>query len=351
MVKGSAIRALTIGVDLGDKRSQVCVMDAVGEILEEGSIATSRAGFEHRFRSMPSSLVVIETGTHANWVHDLVKECGHEVVLANARKVRAIYANLRKSDVVDARMLAKIGRTDLSLLEPVTVRPEEVRRDLALLRSREAVVNARTGIVNSVRGLAKALGHRFKTCSAASLHKQPVDAELRPAIEPLMQTLEQLTKTIRSYDREIVRLSKERYPQTKVLRQVKGVGVLTALYFVLVIGDTTRFQDARDVGAYFGLVPRRDQSGSHDPQLRIDKAGDRMGRTLLVQCSHHILGRFGVDSDLRRFGLKLAERGGKNAKKRAVVATARKLSVLLFALLRSGAVYEPLQNSAKKKAS
>jgi transposase len=338
-------------VDLGDKRSQVCVLDSEGKILDEGSVVTSRVGFEHRFKSMPSSRVVLETGTHSNWVHDLVKQCGHEVVVANARKVRAISANERKCDQVDARMLARLGRLDVDLLAPVTVRPEQVRQDLTLLRAREAVVVVRTELVNSMRGLAKSLGYRLKKCSAATLHKHPVDPVLEAAIEPMRQMIEQLTKTIRGYDRAIVGLSKTRYPQTKLLRQVKGVGPISALYFVLTIGDPSRFKDARDVGAYFGLVPRRDQSGGHDPQLHISKTGDRMARTLMVQCSHHILGPFGPDSDLKRFGLKLAERGGKNAKKRAVIATARKLSVLLFALLRNGEVYEPLRRSAKSKAS
>lgn len=351
MVKDSVGKSWTVGVDLGDMRSRVCVIDSEGKILDEGSVVTSKVGFEHRFKTMPASRIVLETGTHANWVHDLVKQFGHEVIVANARKVRAISTNERKCDELDARMLARIGRLDVTLLEPVSVRPEQIRLDLTLIRARAALVTARTEIVNSVRGLCKALGHRLPKCSAASLHKHAVDPSLQAAIGPMLQTLEHLTKTIRGYDREIVVLSKTRYPQTKLLRQVKGVGALTALYFVLVIGDTTRFTDARDTGAYFGLVPRRDQSGGHDPQLRIDKTGDRMGRTLLVQCSHHILGRFGTDSDLRRFGLKLAERGGKSAKKRAVVATARKLCVLLFALLRSGEVYEPLRNSAKSKAS
>lgn len=351
MIKLSVKPAWTIGVDLGDKRSQVCVLDSQGEILEESSIATSREGFEHRFKSMPRSRVVLETGTHANWVHDLVAKLGHDVIVANARKVRAISANERKSDKVDAEMLARLGRTDVKLLKPVAVRPQQARDDLALLRAREALVAARTEIVNSVRGLAKAMGHRLPKCSAASLHKHAVDPELQPAIEPMMRVLEQLTKTIRGYDKQVVQLSRTRYPQTSLLRRVKGVGPLSALYFVLVIGDTKRFEDPRDVGAYFGLVPRRDQSGAQDPQLRITKTGDRMGRTLMVQCSHHILGRFGIDSDLRRFGLKLAARGGKKAKKRAVVATARKLTVLLFALLRNGEVYEPLRNSAKSKAS
>ena len=350
MVKDSVSKSWTVGVDLGDKRSQLCVLDSEGQIVDEGSVVTSKAGFEHRFKSMPASRVVLETGTHANWVHDLVKQFGHEVIVANARKVRAISANERKSDKVDARMLAKLGRADVTLLEAVSVRPEQVRQDLTLLRAREALVTARTEIVNSVRGLSKSLGHKLKKCSAATLHKHSVDPLLQAAIEPMLRMLEQLTKEIRGYDREIVLLSKTRYPQTKLLRKVKGVGPISALYFVLAIGDPSRFKDPRDVGAYFGLVPRRDQSGSHDPQLHINKTGDRMARTLMVQCSHHILGPFGADSDLRRFGLKLAERGGKNAKKRAVVATARKLSVLLYALLRNGEVYEPLRNSAKSKA-
>jgi transposase len=327
------------------------VLDSEGQIFEEDSVVTTKAGFEHRFKSMPPSRVVLETGTHANWVHDLVKQFGHEVIVANARKVRAISTNERKSDKVDARLLAKLGRVDVSLLKAVSVRPEQVRQDLTLIRARAAVVVARTELVNSMRGLAKSLGLRLRKCSAASLHKHPVDPVLEAAIEPMRRMIEQLTQTIRGYDRAVVVLSRTRYPQTKLLRKVKGVGSLSALYFVLAIGDPSRFKDPRDVGAYFGLVPRRDQSGDHDPQLHINKTGDRMARTLMVQCSHYILGPFGPDTDLRRFGLKLAERGGKNAKKRAVVATARKLSVLLFALLRNGQVYEPLRHSAKRNAS
>jgi transposase len=269
------------------------------------------------------------------------------VIVANARKVRAISANERKSDSLDARMLARLGRVDRTLLQPVAVRAEALRLDLTLVRARAALVESRTQLVNSVRGLAKASGHRLPSCSAASLHKQELPEEMRPALAPLMALLGQISKTITEYDKKIVELCDQRYPQTRLLTQVKGVGPLTALHFVLSVGDTKRFPKPRDVGAYFGLVPRRDQSGDRDPELRISKTGDRMMRTLLVQCAHHILGRFGQDSDLRRFGERLADRGGKSAKKRAVVATARKLAVLLLALLRSGEEYEPLRNSAK----
>lgn len=341
----------TIGVDLGDRRSRVCVMDREGEIVEEASIPTTASAFERKFGSVERSRIVVETGTHSNWVHDLAAKLGHEVIVANARKLRAISANERKSDVRDARILAELGRTSTRLLHPVQTRPEQIRFDLTVIRARATLVEARTKIVNSVRGLSKSAGHKLPSCSTESFHKQPLDESLRSALAPMMTLLAELTKTIATYDEQIEALCRTRYPQTALLTPVHGVGSLSALHFVLLIADPARFKDARAVGAYLGLVPRRDQSGGRDPELRISKTGDRLGRTLLVQSAHRILGQFGEDSDLRRFGLKLAARGGKTAKKRAVVATARKLAVLLFALLRSGAVYEPLRNSAKSKAS
>jgi transposase len=351
MAKDSEAVLEVIGVDLGDRHSQVCVLDVDGAVAEESRLTTTVTAFSRYFGGRPRSRVVLETGTHANWVHDLLAEAGHEVLVANARKVRAISANERKSDTVDARMLARLGRADVALLCPVTVRAADLRQDLELVRARAALVGARTLLVNSVRGLAKAAGHRLQPCSTASFHKQELHEALRAALAPMLKILECMSHEIRGYDKAIDCLCEQRYPQTKLLRQVKGVGPVTALCFVLTIGDPARFKNARAVGAYIGLVPRRDQSGAKDPQLRISKAGDPMLRTLLVQCAHYILGPFGVDCDLRRFGLKLAAHGGKSAKKRAVVATARKLAVLLFALWRSAEVYQPLRNSALAKAS
>ena len=135
------------------------------------------------------------------------------------------------------------------------------------------------------------------------------------------------------------------YPETDLLRQVEGVGALTALAFVLTLENPERFAKSRSVGAYLGLEPAQDQSGDRDPQRHISKEGDEMLRKLLVGSAHYILGPFGSDSDLRRHGEKIASRGGKNAKKRAAVAVARKLSVLLQRLWVTGEVYEPLRNA------
>ena len=334
-----------IGVDLGDRRSQVCVLDDQGGVIEEDSIATTCSAFEGRFGGLPRCRVVLETGTHSNWVHDVLVKVGHEVIVANARKVRAISSNDRKSDRMDARMLARLGRLDTQLLAPVPVRREQTRLDRMSLLARAELVELRTALSNSIRGLSKSAGHRLPSCAPEGLHKRPLHPSLEGILRPMMAALEGLSRAIAEYDKQLSCVARQRYPQCDLLQQVAGVGPVSSLYFVLTIDDPRRFARPRDVGAYFGLVPRRDQSGSRDPELAISKAGDRMGRTLLVQCAHHILGPVGKDSDLRRFGKRIASSGGASAKKRAAGATARKLAVLLLALLRSGEVYEPLRNS------
>jgi transposase len=173
-----------------------------------------------------------------------------------------------------------------------------------------------------------------------------LSAELRAALEPLLREVESLNEHIKEYDRRIEKMQ-ETYPQVELLKQVKGVGDLIALGYVLTIEDPQRFKKSRDVGCFVGLQPGRRNSGESEPQMHITKEGDRYLRTLLVQGAHYILGPFGEDCDLRRWGRKLSERGGKKAKRRAVVAVARKLAVLLHRLWVSGEVYEPLRNSQK----
>ena len=147
-------------------------------------------------------------------------------------------------------------------------------------------------------------------------------------------------------EREIHTLARQKYPQSALLEQIPGVGPITALYFVLKIEDPNRFTQVRDVGAYVGLCPRRDQSGQSDPQLRISKRGDAYLRRLLVSAAHYILGPFGPESALRSYGLRLAAGGTARARKRAVVAVASKLAVLLLSLWRSRRPYEPFPQLA-----
>lgn len=348
--RSTRIPALTIGLDVSDRYSRTCGLDAAGEIVEEGRVATSEPALRRHFAGGAPARVVLEVGPHSPWIARLVGELGHEVLVANPRQLRLIYQNDRKSDRVDAEYLARVGRLDPTLLAPIEHRGAAAQADRALLRSRELLVRTRTKLVNHVRGSVKAVGARLPACSTESFATKVADhlpPELAPALEPVLETIGELTRRIRRYEKRIEALAEERYPETTLLRPVGGVGTLTALCYVLTIEDPARFPRSRAVGAYLGLVPKQSDSGDAEPQLRITKAGDEMLRRLLVGSAHHILGPFGPDCDLRRWGLALAERGGKNAKKRAVVAVARKLAVLLHHLWITGEVYEPLHNATE----
>jgi transposase len=343
---------MTAGLDLGDKYSYLCLLDqADGEVIEEGRLRTTPDALRRRFASEQQLRIAIEAGTHSPWVSRVLEECGHEVLVANARKLRFIYANKRKTDEVDAENLARLARVDPKLLHPLRHRGEDSQAHMAIIRSREALVGCRTQLVNHVRGAVKSFGGRLPKCPARSFHKRApehIPEALRPALEPILEQIGSLTERIRQYDRQLETVSEESYPETELLRQVEGIGPLTALTFVLTLEDPYRFESSRSVGAYLGLVPARDQSGDRDPQKHISKEGDEMLRKLLVGSAHYILGPFGSDSDLRRHGEKIASRGGKNAKKRAAVAVARKLSVLLHRLWVSGEVYDPLHNAHRR---
>jgi transposase len=281
-------------------------------------------------------------------VSRLLKALGHEVLVANPRKLRFIYQSRAKTDRVDARAFARVARMDPALLSPIEHRQEAVAQDLALLRARDILVRTRVKLVGHVRGAVKATGNRLKSSSTrgfTAVARLDLPEELRDTMAPVLSAIDAVSAQIRSLNRKVVDLGKTKYKETELLRQVPGVGAVLSLAFVLSLERPDRFVKSRMVGAYLGLVPGRRQSGESDPQLRITKEGDEFLRRLLVQAAQYILGPFGPDTDLRRFGLALHARGGKYAKKRAVVAVARKLAVLLHRLWQSGEVYEPLRHA------
>jgi transposase len=340
---------MTIGVDLGDRRSHLCVVDARGEARAQRTLPTTQRALQRAFAGLAPSRVVMEVGTHSPWVSRLLGSLGHEVIVANARAVRSIAQSRSKNDAADAEQLARLGRADPQLLRPIRHRSAQAQRDRALLGVRDGLVRARTALINQARGSAKALGHRLPRCTSAAFAgriREKGLADLFPGLETLVDTIAQLTAAIRAKDREIARLCEERYPETELLRQVAGVGPITALAYVLTLEDPHRFAKSRSVGAYLGLCPAQRQSGERDPELRITKQGDVFLRRMLIQASHYILGPFGPDTDLRRFGTRLIARGGRLAKKKARVAVARKLAVLLHSLWRTAEVYEPLRQVA-----
>jgi transposase len=275
------------------------------------------------------------------------------VIVANARQVQWITQSSRKNDRMDARQLARLARVDPQLLSPIQHRSEAAHVHLMKIRMRALLVEMRTKCVNAARGFAKAQGERLPACDAETMglrQMAAVPVELQALLRPLLVQVASLTQGIQPLDTEREQIARTEYPETELLRQVKGVGLLIALTFVLTVDDRDRFRKSREVGCYVGLRPRQQDSGASQPQLGISKEGDRYLRTLLVQGAHHILGWRGPDTDLRRWGLKLAARGGKNGKKRAVVAVARKLAVLLHRLWVTGEVYEPLRNASRQHA-
>jgi len=345
---------LTIGLDLGDRSSWYCVLDERGEVVSEQKVSTTPKAMREAFATMPRSRMALETGTHSPWVSRLLEELGHEVIVAHARNVRLIGESRRKDDRLDARTLARLARIDPELLSPVKHRSRQAQADLMVIRARASLVRARTGLVNAARGLTKSYGERIRGCNPRNMDAEKAEAlspELQAALGPLLAALEALSERIAEYNRQIESMAQQRYPQTALLKQVKGVGTLIALTYMLTLEDPHRFRKSRDAGCYAGLQPGRRNSGDSQPQMHISKEGNPYLRTLLVQGAHHILGPFGADSDLRRWGLKLAERGGKNGKKRAVIATARKLAVLLHRLWVSGEVYEPLRGVDRMAAA
>jgi len=350
---------ITAGIDLGDKKHAICVIDSAGEIIDARKITNHRESFRRLSKKFPDARIVMEVGSHSPWISRFFSDLGHEVIVANARKLRAIYTNDRKSDELDALMLAKLGRIDPSLLHPIAHQGEQAQIDLLQIRLRDNLVRQRVHIISSVRFTLKSLGHTLKSpnthCFAKQARANLTDAEaprldLLAMIEPSLLVIDAMTTQIKELDRSIEKLGREHYLTTLLLRQIPGVGPITALAFVLTIGDPDRFASSRDIGAYFGLVPKRDQSGDVDKQLRISKAGNSYLRKLLVGAAQYILGPFGPDSDLRRSGLKLAERGGRAAKKKAVVATARKLGVLMHTMWVRQSDYIPVRSIAKAEA-
>jgi transposase len=337
---------LTVGVDLGDQWSHYCILGLEGETLAEGQLRTTPQDVAEFFEALNAARVVVEVGTHSAWVQEVICGYGHEVLVANPRLMEGSKRRKRKNDRIDANKLARLGRVDPQSLHPIQHRSREVRQDLVVLRARDALVAARTELINATRGLVKSMGTRLPKSSSPSFAQkveEAVPVEIREALLPLVRIAAALTDCIQGYDEKIEKLGREKYGHTALLRQVKGVGPITALAYVLTLENPKRFAKSRDVGPYLGLVPKQEDSGESQPQLGISKTGDTMLRKLLVGSAHYILGPFGPDTDLRRYGLRLCERGGKNAKKRAAVAVARKLAVLLHCLWVSGEVYEPLR--------
>lgn len=333
---------MTVGLDMGDRFSNYCLLNEEGDVVEEGRIQSTEAALRRHFEGEPRMRIALECGTHSPWVSRLLTGLGHQVIVANARKIRAITASESKNDRNDAEKLARFAAHDPRLLSPVEHRSPERQVDLNLIHARSTLVRARTMIVNALRGLVKSAGGRLPACSTESLPARAADAippELATVATPLVEQIALLNAQIGGMDKQIEKLA-AKYPEIGLLRTAPGVGPIVAAAYVLTL-DRPDAASNRSAGAFLGLRPGQSQSGDSDPQRRISKTGNSCLRSLLVQSAQYILGRFGPDSELRRWGLKLGASGGKRGKKRAIVAVARKLAVILHSMWRSGRRFQP----------
>jgi len=339
------ITEMTVGVDVSDKHTYFCCVDQAGEVVRQAKVPTTDAGIRKALSKVKApARVVLEAGTHSPWMSRLIESLGHETIVADPRRLKIISQSATKNDWNDAELLARLGRADLKLLKPIFHRTERAAADLRVLKVRGALVKSRTLLINSVRGLTKSHGARLKACAPERFHviaRESLPKELATGVEPLLKAIEDLTAQIAEQDRSLEAMVAA-FPDAQRLDAVYGVGPVTALTFILTLDDKERFKSSRSVGQFVGLCPRQDQSGDSDKQLHISKAGDTQLRSLLVSSAQTILRKNAPDSDLKRWGTSLASRGGKNAKKRAAVAVARKLAVLLHRLWVTGEAYEPL---------
>jgi transposase len=344
---------ITVGLDLGDRFSHYCMLNSDGDTIETGRIQSTEAALRRHFAGAPTMRIALECGTHSPWISRLLEQLGHQVIVANARKIGAITASESKNDKNDAEKLARFAFCDPRLLSPIRHRSRQRQQDLNLIHARATLVRARTMIVNALRGLVKSAGGRLPACSTQGFQERvaaSIPAHLAQAAGPLLHQIAALNAGIRQMDRGIEQLA-NRYAEIKILRTVPGIGPLIAATYVLTLDRPDAIQHSRQAGAFLGLRPRQSQSGDSDPQHRISKTGNIYLRSLLVEAAHYVLGRFGPDSALRRWGLKLAASGGKRGKKRAIVAVARKLAVILHHLWQTGSAWQAFPQSANNTAS
>jgi len=350
----------TIGADVSDRTTKICVMTKAdgGErrIVVETTCATTKAGFEEAFSKFDRSWpVVFETGTHCRWMDRLFRRMGFKTIVGNPGKIPSITKSNTKNDRNDARELARLAIADPAMLHPVFLRDEVYQQMLRFHHARNVLLSQRTQTINQIRGFAKSMGYRIECSSTEKFHelgKADWPRELEECAWPLMGVIKTVNLKIKAYDKLIARLAErpEFKPMVERVRVVYGVGTIGSTVFVAAIGGRPdRFDRVRDIGPYFGMIPKQDQSGDDDKQLHITHAGPEIVRTALVECAGVVMMEKSKDTDLKLKGLRIAMRGGKIARKKAKVAVARGLAVAMLALLQHPErEYVPLSEEGKK---
>jgi transposase len=331
-----------VGLDVSMEETSVCVLDQAGEVIFEGEVPSRPEAIAKmlRRRAPAACRIAFETGSLSNWLWHELKALKFPVLCLDARHARAALSmRMNKSDRNDARGLAEMVR--MGWYREAKVKSMESRQVRATLAARAKLVEIRRDIENQMRGLLKSLGVVLGKAGSRTLPSKIVAIlrqapHLRPLIEPLLLAHSAMITEILKYDRQIKDLV--RLNQTvRRLMTVPGVGPLTALAFASTVDDPGRFKRASDVGAYFGLTPRRYQSGELDRTGRISKRGDRLTRYYLFEAANVLLKVVRRGSSLKSWGTKLAKRIGS---KKAKIALARKMAVILHCIWIDGTQFE-----------
>ena len=350
----------TIGIDVSDRTSKICVMqkmpDGERRIVIETTCATTREGFSEALSKLDRSWpIAFETGTHCRWMDRHFKSLGFTTFIANPGKVPSITKSNTKNDRNDARELARLAIADVAMLHPVKLRDEVYQQMLRYHRGRNELICVRTKLISQLRGFAKSIGFRIEDCSTERFHKLSKGdwpEDLETVAWPLMDVIEVVNLKIKAFEKSIKGLSEQ--PEFKGMvdrvRLVYGVGDIGATAFVAAIGgDPDRFEHSRDAGCYLGLVPKQDQSGDKDKQLHITHAGSCLVRTVLIECAGVVLQSNAKETDLKLKGLRISMNGGRIARKKARTAVARGLAVTMLALLKNpDREYIPLSEEGRR---
>lgn len=351
----TAPSAIYVGLDLGVRRTHLCAIDATGKKLKHGSVASTEDGLMRWVEEFPGAHAVLETGATSRWVEAFLRRHGWRAITTDAAHVAPeLRGRGEKSDARDAAHLAELLRTGSAQLCPVHHKPEQFYFDYTTVVARAAAVAVRTKLLNQLHGIAKTLGKKLSKSSVSTvLGELPtvLPQELGAATDGLRRILECVDAEIRTYDAALEEIA-QRHVITARLREIPGVGRVTAVTFALVVFQVTRFPSGDALAAYLGLTPRRYQSGERDPECRITKQGNPRLRSTLIQAANYLL-THGPDCDLKRWALRYCERagGGKTVRKRAVVALARKLVVVMYALWKKGGHFEPLRTTHAEAAA
>ena len=331
---------LYLGIDLASKMTALCLMSETGEVVREAMVPTEEAEFRMFLKNETGYRCVVEASPLAEWVSGVLEGMGHAVVVIDPRKAKAVIQTKKKTDILDARNLARMART--GWYTAVHRKSPEARLLRSHLKARDGLLRIARAMNSQIRGLLRSHGVRLGAVSETDFpaHVREVTARrvpaLSPVLEPLIAAWTQAVEKAKTLKMAIAALGKASEVQER-LQSVPGVGPLIAATFVATLDTPSRFRSASQVAAYLGLVPRVHQSGETEYHGRVTKEGDSLLRTLLIEGAVVLLTRTRESCSLKRWGLRLARKKGMA---KAAVAVARKMAMLLFHLWKSGEAFQ-----------